>query len=1034
MHDNIVTFMKEVKQGHISTSNFLKGLSSFSRQLENLGHNDSWEEPSKSQMGKNDANYDLHFAVKSFVELTVKTCEKQLSSDVFLNTPFRYEKSDTEFESSPQQALVDGLDSLLQIHLHIRSPNPLQRWACIAVAANFSIRHPHVTEEMKDLGDAVQDLWRAPTAGTTAAASASGEHPRQSTKHSLPIRSGDIEEGQNGFGFYSLGFMVELFYGVREDLVEDKHLPGYRSAFANWNTLLQGVLLDQPHHQKFRASLSTSQVNSARLLLEWWVGEAENKPTSKIAFQALERAAREGLLDDDAFALLKISKQARTGEKRQHYQQQYIFDSLGPPYLSCMFQLYQLEFLPCHYLKVLSRNALQKARSLAANQAACQRVSLSCYRSLVLQCGLEHFTDNEEMRLSNKNDHSMGEDKMAPAPTNDNHSMNPTIRSDNPFGGEGKDLNSRPDSGEAINLGVDKRSLASEELRRLSRFIHGKPGYKISASISSCPWLGNIDAENGLPYYLWDIEQKCTVRTDKLSGEVEYVAISHTWGRWIKDGLPPTQVDGVINWTIPENSKFEVRELPKILASFPVSTRYIWFDLVCIPQNPTDPDLLEISRREIGRQAKIFRCAKFAVAWLNDIDSWRGLSGAIRRMSIQYLQEGSEEEIPKPILELAMEDGDLPLELFDTTLAHATAPEDSINGWFSSLWTLQEVCLRPDMRFCNKNWEILGFGKMGETVVGMDDLIALAAGGNFNSVSQSMDQNSLEPLDPSELQSRRPVDRSLARSKATEALWELLDLSGLDYLLDASRATILMLGNQRHCKENRAEAIMSAIGVTHWYSHSARQKESALVCGGSLDQYPLSFVREAAEKIGANFYASSPSEGNLLEMLVLSLVIGDRPRKAVGSMLPFTSGLLSRAPNFAEGLTGGDHPAVSTWMILSDGSVEMSEVGIVSYTGQDRSMNRNLTCTLIAPDLASPASLIVDKQIGMDLDVWVDSFIPTTRNFAICLHHGLGIVDGILLKQVSPTELVKVGTYVISKTNAYQTLVPTTHKVKWRVL
>jgi hypothetical protein len=150
-------------------------------------------------------------------------------------------------------------------------------------------------------------------------------------------------------------------------------------------------------------------------------------------------------------------------------------------------------------------------------------------------------------------------------------------------------------------------------------------------------------------------------------------------------------------------------------------------------------------------------------------------------------------------------------------------------------------------------------------------------------------------------------------------------------------------------------------------------------------------------------------------------------------MLLFTSRLLSRVPSFAEGMTGDDRPAVSTLKIIRDGSVEMSEVGIVSYTGQSRSPNRNVICNLMAPDLEDPASRIIDKRIGMNLDIWVDSFIPTTQNFAICLHHGLGIVDGILLKQISSRELVKVGTYQVSNKNAYQTLIPFTFKVKWRI-
>jgi hypothetical protein len=105
-----------------------------------------------------------------------------------------------------------------------------------------------------------------------------------------------------------------------------------------------------------------------------------------------------------------------------------------------------------------------------------------------------------------------------------------------------------------------------------------------------------------------------------LKGEIAYTATSHTWGRWIKDTLPPTQVDGVENWMIPQNFKFEVRELLEMLASFPISTPYLWFDLIYIPQTHSDPDLMKILKREIGRQAKIFRRAKVVLAWFNEIN------------------------------------------------------------------------------------------------------------------------------------------------------------------------------------------------------------------------------------------------------------------------------------------------------------------------------------------------------------------------------------------------------------------------------
>src|SRR5277367_2713645 len=33
-----------------------------------------------------------------------------------------------------------------------------------------------------------------------------------------------------------------------------------------------------------------------------------------------------------------------------------------------------------------------------------------------------------------------------------------------------------------------------------------------------------------------------------------------------------------------------------------------------------------------------------------------------------------------------------------------------VTGWFSFLWTLQEICLRPDMWLCNADWTLLQVG------------------------------------------------------------------------------------------------------------------------------------------------------------------------------------------------------------------------------------------------------------------------------------------------------------------------------------
>jgi hypothetical protein len=70
-----------------------------------------------------------------------------------------------------------------------------------------------------------------------------------------------------------------------------------------------------------------------------------------------------------------------------------------------MFLLYQQEFIPYHYHKVLSTRALQVVRNQVVKQAACQRVSISCYRSLLQQFISEPTVTNKNMFAANDNDH-----------------------------------------------------------------------------------------------------------------------------------------------------------------------------------------------------------------------------------------------------------------------------------------------------------------------------------------------------------------------------------------------------------------------------------------------------------------------------------------------------------------------------------------------------------------------------------------------------------------------------------------------------
>ena len=1049
MQGNIATFLEDVKLGKVSSRSVLTGVSRIEEAVQDqLSHSHSLPSSNDARslqqhreaehVHDNDA---FRSAVNSFVTLTLWTIRKELPASVLLSTEFSYDLDDDISSAAPPEsldtmAIIMGLGSLMHLHARSLAHDWLHGWAHIAIAANFLQPQPvnsrlewSVCNPRKD--SVVVASLPDSRLEETGRANLIGALPQ----HDLSGNSEQIKENPGDDRACSLGLMIEQCYGMRQDCLEGEDQPGYKRAFSNWNMFLMSLVLDEERHRDFRVRLSQPQTTSARLLVEWWNDEIGLGTRTQQALTAIEIASHTGFLDHDTFQLFGISSQATASERREHYLQRMIFDCSGPPYHSFMFRLFQMEFLPCHYLGKMARQTLIIARQRAAKLAACQRLSMSSYRSLLSDCGMTPHADEENADYINMTMNiAAGDTDIA---GDESSFLGPRVRSTLLVKALEHDATERLES---RSLHVKKKYLSPKELERLKQTIFPESGLTIGASLSPCEWLQDADFSNDLPYYLWDIQQRRTILAGKLTGTVEYTAVSHTWGRYKHrnyEDFPPVRLQGVEEWAIPQNLKFEVAQLHDILASVPFKTPYVWFDLVCIPQGPTDKRLIRIAKQEIGRQAKIFRRAKFAVAWLNDIEDWKGTKAAIRRLCIHFLQDGNEDGIPQRILDLAVLDSDAALELFNDTSEKNDAPEDFMNRWFSSLWTLQEVCLRPDMRLCNRSWEALAVGGNERTYIGIEDLVALAEGGDFQTnilenLTEAGTGKSEKPITKksSDAFKARRID---ARSRATEQLWELLDLSGLEHLLNASRSTILTLGNQRYCRKNRAEAIMSAVGMTDWFDNFQTESGDG---GAPLEssEYPLAFVKEAADKLGAEFYASNLAEGELLEMLILSLEPAGVRREGVGSMVPFTSSLLSRAPSAAHGFTGVDHPAVSTWKVLPDRSVEIRKAGILSYTGQSRSRNGSLTCACVAPDSKEPNPFSLKTRVNVDLDLWVDYFMPSTRNFAVCLHHGFGILDGVLLKELSSGDLIKVGSYHTTKKDAYKYLVPETYHVNWRVL
>jgi Heterokaryon incompatibility protein (HET) len=586
-------------------------------------------------------------------------------------------------------------------------------------------------------------------------------------------------------------------------------------------------------------------------------------------------------------------------------------------------------------------------------------------------------------------------------------------------------------------------------------------------NVDPCPWLSE-DAD--LPFYLWDRKTLRTVETASLSERPRYTAISHTWGRWEKKQtgtVKKARVPGVDDWEVPENTKFEVSSLPMNLSQVPTSTRFIWLDLVCIPQDRS-PRAID----EIARQAIIFRNAEHCIIWLNNVQSWEGLRSTITWMSLVFpdvdnkdLQGQQDATSTTSQIRQGACTG-----LFDP---YALAPDISRKdmmpcGWFTSLWTLQELCLRPDMWLCNRNWELLSAG-LEEIPVAMNILIALTGeclrvlqeGATWARLFSSETNQPLFDITISNL-SPEHLFGSLSRRHDLHIgfleLFELFSRTGLDELLHMHHRHVLNLASVRFCKEKRAEAIMSVLGASDWFAAS-RGTERNLVLG----QYPLEFVREIAAALGASFFDSiSISPVSVPDLATTP------PLTYRGSLMPFGHTHLnvtgsatlehkvSSSPLF-DLMEEEDHPAVKTWAITPEGSVRLPMVGLLasSHDEEPIAAREEITCTIwlthdpeiIPVDFDPSGSTInlLEKQATtryrtFELHKFLRSYqINQGPNYAVQLLQGVetGTEHGILLKPLvqSPDKLFKIGNFATSNRGFHEHVaMAKTTSVNWLVL
>ena len=332
----------------------------------------------------------------------------------------------------------------------------------------------------------------------------------------------------------------------------------------------------------------------------------------------------------------------------------------------------------------------------------------------------------------------------------------------------------------------------------------------LGATLEACPWLTmNIQSNKRKPLYLWDRLSRKSIRTESLSEtEMEYYCISHTWGRWRKKD--PVNVPNV-HWLVPTNTRFDVQNLPEAFGLFDWPVRYLWFDLFCIPQEKC-PEQAE----EIGKQAEIFSQAKCTGIWMHDVLDLTVLENAVVWLGLNYLRhtapndpkvQGHREKFTRKLQDesssLAISKELLnpwvpaPLDGLKVKEELEKLRKDPGSRWFSSLWTLQEAYLCPSSLLADQHWNLLSIGE--RLSLTLDNISTLAY-----SLAAVIDEPTKRPGE---------VETLIFTFKR----WELSDLSS------PSRMSLLIAAESRQLSSPRAQAIMSAIGVTDWYEDYRRK-------------------------------------------------------------------------------------------------------------------------------------------------------------------------------------------------------------------
>jgi hypothetical protein len=384
-------------------------------------------------------------------------------------------------------------------------------------------------------------------------------------------------------------------------------------------------------------------------------------------------------------------------------------------------------------------------------------------------------------------------------------------------------------------------------------------------------------------------------------------------------------------------------------------------------------------------------------------------------------------------------------------------------GWFTSLWTLQEACLRPDMTLYNKSMEPLQIEGSRQTQLSVDSLgvlVKLWAGQLFH-----MGKAGGEKGAPSKVHIADTHVDFEDIPPAVQELFGVFTASGMIDLVDLSALDVISLGRQRMAEASRIPAIVSVLGLEKWYKEHAHEfaidaPPQMLVHG----LYPQSFLEEVRKLYGAKFFTASQNRARQYPLVPtkwheqkefpsISLPVVE----ATGTLLPIGENCKTGrwdSPSMV------DHPSVASWVLSDDGSVILPYVGILASSwGKPTEIAIPAIVTLGLLD--QNATIIRSEAPILDLHKFLVAFgdFSHTRVAAIvvrCSDSSLHRTEGIIMRPLFGTVTeawVKIGTFYTKqdflmlerltyetfsayrfKAKKYPHDIPTSERVDWIVL